>query len=127
MLSSNVAQELMLHDRFLLNVQDMFFELPTSVTIIWRVWRDKHKSTISEACIIAVMRLANKNENDKFDGSLVKFGAKARLPSNATRGSNGSDPVWSDPNRIQLRPFDLWTRMKVRHVLRRIASFKPIR
>ena len=50
-----------------------------------------------------------------------------RLTANARRGSNGSEPVCfgSFCALIGWRSFDRWTRMKVGHVLRQCALFKP--
>ena len=50
-----------------------------------------------------------------------------RLLSNANRGSNASESVCLDPfcALIGWQSFDRWKRMKVRHVLRRSAVFKP--
>ena len=60
---------------------------------------------------------------------LVQTHAKLmeHLPSNASRGSNWSEPVCWDPfcALIGWHSFDCWMRMKVRHVLRQRALFKP--
>ena len=60
-----------------------------------------HASSNNQARIIGGMRLANKKENGKLAVSLVTFSANAgqliaRLPPNASRGSNGSEAVSLD-------------------------------
>ena len=49
-----------------------------------------------------------------------------RLLSNASRGSNGSEPVCLDPFCVLIawHSFDHWMRMKVCHILRQSALFK---